>query len=510
MLNIDVLKIVIHTNAGVFGRTLRFDKGLNIIRANNTSGKSSLFGAIIYGLGFEELLGSKNEKALQSVFKSIVKEFTDSNRQQTQDSVVTQSEIYIEITNGTRSITVKRYIINDKVKPQAVEVFLGKQVSYPEENYERLPMYLHDKGGASNEEIGFHKYLEDFIGTKLPEVVSQEGRRVKLYLPLISSAHFIEQKAGWSDFYANIPYYGIRDTDRKVFEYVLNLDVFETAAKRQEILNQLRDIDERWKKYADQIKSIVSRGGGEIVGISESPEILSKEIKPYARFHRADRTFALSELIENTKVELNAVRNEINTPINNNIDKIQANLNAVKEQTERYEILYESLSSEISQEKERLRQYNNQFKNIVEDLKKNKDAEKLQKLGLESNLKIGMGLCPACNQTITDSLLPEGLHIIPMRIDENIMHLQAQQGMVEAFINNLKDSVLDQETKLSSLESAIQLNRQKIRALKKDLTSDDRLPSAELIERKVVLERELSYYFRLREEIEQSVNNIYV
>lgn len=510
MLQIEAIKVVINTEKGVFGRTLAISKGLNIVRANNTSGKSSLFGAIIYGLGFEELLGSRNEKALQSVFKSVVKEFVNGDRNPVNEFVVTQSEIYLQINNGVKSITTKRYVVNDKIKAQAVEVFLGKQITEAEGQFERVPMYLHDKGGASNENVGFHKFLEEFIGINLPEILNQEGKRAKLYLPLISSVHFIEQKSGWSDFYANIPYYGIRDANSKVFEFILNLDVFGIATRRQEIQNRLREIEERWKISLDRVKSITSRGGGEIVGIPEQPEILTKDIRPFARFHRAEKTFLLNELISNIQVELKEIYSELNAPINSNIDKIEESLNNIKEQTEQYEILYESLGSEISQEKERLRQYNTQLKNVLEDLKKNKDAEKLQRLGLDANLKIGTGICPACSQTVNDSLLPEHLHILPMRIDENISYLNAQQKMIEAFINNLKETILNKETKLSSIENAIQFNRQKIRALKKDLTSDDRLPSEEVIERKVVSERELSFLYKLREEIEQSINSIYL
>ena len=157
MIRIEAIKIVINTNTGVFGRTVKFDLGLNIVRGNNTSGKSSLFGAMIYGLGFEELLGSRNERALQSVFKSVVKEAMDPSSNVQKESIVTQSEIYLQISNGERSITTKRFIANEKIKGQAIEVFYGKVVTDPDQQYDRASMYIHDRGGASNDTIGFHK-----------------------------------------------------------------------------------------------------------------------------------------------------------------------------------------------------------------------------------------------------------------------------------------------------------------------------------------------------------------
>lgn len=507
MIRIDAIKITIHTDNGPFGRTLQLSKGLNIIRANNTSGKSSLFGAILYGLGFEELLGGRNDKALQSVFKSVVKEISSEGKERT--SQVIQSEIYLQVSNGKDTITTRRFVVNDKIKPQAVEVFFGDLVTNPNGNFERQPMYLHDKGSASNESIGFHKFLEGFIGANLPEIVNQEGKRVKLFLPLISSAHFIEQKAGWSDFYANLPFYGIRDASAKVFEYILNFDVFEIAAKRQEVQNQLRDINDQWTNLTSQISSVAKKGGGEIIGLPLMPEILTTELKPFLRFTRGDQSLTQSQLLSQLKEELEKTILDLHIPINGNLSKTEEQLEKLKISNEKYEILYEALSAEVSQDRERLRQYTSQLDNVKEDLRKNKDAEKLQKIGLADNIATTRGICPTCNQSINDTLLNDHIHILPMRIDENIKYLQAQHKMIEAFIHNLKHEIISKDIKISSLDEAIKEQRSRIRSLKKTLISDDRLPSEDLISRKVILERELSFLYRLREEFEMHLSTLF-
>lgn len=506
MIRIEAIRAVIHTNSGKFGRTLKFEKGLNIVRADNTSGKSSLFGAILYGLGFEEILGSRNDKALQSVFKSVVKEIIGNA--EIEHSVV-QSEIYLQLTNGEKSITTKRFIVNDNIKPQAVEVFWGPLLTEHNSNIVRQAMYVHDAGAANNQEIGFHKFLEEYIGAKLPEIINQDGKRVKMYLPLIATAHFIEQKAGWSDFYANMPYYGIRDAAAKVFEYILNLDVFEIAAKRQENQNKLRAISDQWTELHVKIYSLAKRGGSEAVGIPTSPQILSLETKPYLRFLRGDKSLLLSELLNKLTDDLNVVLAQIQVPVSENISGIEDELNNMKTHTERYEILYEDLSSQVSQDKERLRQYSSQSKNIDEDLRKNKDAEKVQSIGLESNFKVSNNLCPTCNQDIDGTLLNERLQVMPMRIDENISYLQAQRKMVSAFIDNIREQIREKENRVSALENAINSNRQRIRALKRTLVSDDRLPSQEIIESKVSLEREISFLYRLREDFDQLIGQLY-
>ena len=67
MLRINAIKIEVNTSDGLFGCEYTFNKGLNIIKGDNSSGKSTLFQSILYALGFEELLGGKNEKTMQSV-----------------------------------------------------------------------------------------------------------------------------------------------------------------------------------------------------------------------------------------------------------------------------------------------------------------------------------------------------------------------------------------------------------------------------------------------------------
>ena len=509
MLQIEAIRAVIHTNDGAFGRTIMLGKGLNIIRANNTSGKSSFFGAILYGLGFEELLGGRNEKALQSVFKSVVKEIVSDGTNTESEHRVIQSEIYLQFSNGKDVVTTRRFALHEKIKAQAIEVFFGPLITSANEELRRQGMYLHDKGSASNEDIGFHRFLEEFSGAVLPEVVNQDGRKVKLYLPLIAAAHFIEQKAGWSDFFANLPYNGIRDANSKVFEYILDLDVFSKALKRQEIQNHLKQISDRWSVILNKIEILSKRGGAEAVGIPLSPEILTKENKPYLRFLRADKSLLLSELINSINRDLQEVMSQINVPLSQNLDKIEDDLSTVKGHIERYELLYENLGSQVSQDRERLRQYLTQLKNVDEDLRKNKDAEKLQKIGLEANLSIDRGICPTCGQAINDTLLNEHLHIKPMRIDENISFLQAQRKMIEAFIQNLREQIREKDIKISSLETSIQRNRSIARSLKKSLIADDRLPSEEIIERKLNLEKEQNFIYRLREEFEQLVSELY-
>src|SRR5690606_5937704 len=168
MLHINALRLEINTTNGLYGTTIPFKNGLNIIRANNTSGKSTVFQSILYALGFEELIGLKNDKTMQSVLKDVVID-GESNFQ------VIQSAISLELFNGQEIITVKRSVVNEKRKPQLIDVTFGPQITISDDSYELRQMYVHDKGAASDEIYGFHAFLEEFLNWKLPDVIDTNG-----------------------------------------------------------------------------------------------------------------------------------------------------------------------------------------------------------------------------------------------------------------------------------------------------------------------------------------------
>ena len=215
MLEVRAIKIVANTINGIFSSEFEFDSGFNIIRGNNTSGKSTLLQSILYGLGMEELLDGKNEKTMQSTLKDSV-EYPKGTLHK-----IIESHVILEIRNK-ETITIKRTVINQNKSSKLVEVFDGSLLIDKEENLEIKPMWLHDKGGASNVKFGFHAFLAEFLELKLPDVYYSKGDLKKLYIQTIFPSFIIEQKKGWADFLMTIPFYGTRNVKNRVIEYILN------------------------------------------------------------------------------------------------------------------------------------------------------------------------------------------------------------------------------------------------------------------------------------------------
>ena len=96
--------------------------------------------------------------------------------------------------------------------------------------------------------------------------------------------------------------------------------------------------------------------------------------------------------------------------------------------------------------------------------------------------------CPLCGNITHDSLLPSNIPHIPMNIEENVMYLESQKKMLNVYITGFESNLINKETQKSHLYETIFNLRQEIRFLKKELISDDRLPSGLNIRRKITLE----------------------
>src|SRR5258708_19062655 len=144
MLHINAIKIEINTPDGIYGTTIPFDNGLNIIRGNNTTGKSTIFQSIIYALGFEELIGGRYEKTMQSVLKDEVIGPKGIKHR------VLQSFVLLEISNKD-TVTIRRSVVSDRRKSTLIDVIRGAYITVPVSSYDINQMYVRDKGCTTDE-----------------------------------------------------------------------------------------------------------------------------------------------------------------------------------------------------------------------------------------------------------------------------------------------------------------------------------------------------------------------
>ncbi|WP_291075595.1 MULTISPECIES: hypothetical protein [unclassified Empedobacter] len=501
-LKINKVKIEINTTDGLFGATHQFSTGLNIVRGNNTTGKSSLFQSIIYALGFEELLGGKFEKTLQSVLKDKV-EYPRGIK----DYNIIQSYIYLVIENQNNEvITIKRGVKTSERKSQLVDVYFGDYILNVEKITEEKQMWVHDKGGASDHNFGFHKFLCEFLNINLPKVLTYNGDYVNIYLQQLASTFIIEQKKGWSDYFITSPIYSIRDLHQHLIEYLLDLDVFENNEKREKLNFEKNKITKAWNKVFNDMNYLADKSNSELIGITSEPEIINdiKSIK--LLYKKQDFNIKIEDYLSELNKELSTYNEEINS-VGENSEKFEKELEDKQHLLNKISINYDLILPEISKEFEKLKQYNNQYTIIYDDLRKNKGIQKLNKLGSEQNIKTFENICPTCSQEIKD-LLPSDINHIPMRLDDNIKYLESQLKMIEVYIQGQKALIEEKSKQSNYYKQEAQLLRTQIRSLKTELIEDSRLPSTIEIEKKFSLNQKIFFYTNTIEKFDRLLTEL--
>src|SRR5688572_26062878 len=110
MLRVRNLLLVAETDAGTFGRDVEFHNGLNLVRADNTHGKSTVMQSIVYALGLEAMIDSRHDVPLPPAM-------TDTLRDERgREHNVAESYVMLEIENGQGArLSCQRWVAHDRI-----------------------------------------------------------------------------------------------------------------------------------------------------------------------------------------------------------------------------------------------------------------------------------------------------------------------------------------------------------------------------------------------------------
>lgn len=498
MLQINRIKcIIITANDGNFGFDHTFRKGLNFIASTeNTKGKSSIIEAIYYCLGVEELLGGVNEKALTPVYKKAI-DYGDKK-----NILPLKTSFYLEVVNQRGDIiTVNRDVEHQRDGNNLIKVFYGKLDEALNVACDFNEMYVNIPGGATSPK-GFHKFLEDYMGLKLPTVPNFQDTDRKLYIQTLFSAMFIEQKKGWSNLLATIPTYGIRDARTKVIEFLLNLDTIENEKLKTEYKIKETLIKQNWEMVYQKIQSTVENEGCNIYIFDTKPQIISEEnLKQIKIYKMLEENLELDRYMKMKQEEVNGLSQQ-SLKVGNNIEELQERLNRIQVEVQELEEKKNEKSKEYLLEKTAINKLKESLEIINKDLENNKDIRKLKKLGGLTESSLSKNICPTCNQNINDCLLEQLHEINTMTVEEQIKHLTDQKAMVEYSLNSHKNNVSSLENEIKYLESEITAKFKEIRRITNDIYSTDECLSTSIVYRKVQIENELESLEKMKSKIE--------
>lgn len=494
MLRINRLRVEINTANGMYGIDESFKKGLNFVASKeNTCGKSSILAAIYYCLGLEQILGGVagiGGKVLTSAFKNAI----DDNGKSWS---VTESGAYLEISNGFEEITIYRNIKAENKSNRLITVYFSKYDLIGNPKIQSEDFYVNIQHAATSQR-GFHAFLEDFLHLNLPLVRTSDGSERKLYLQIVFSAMFIEQKHGWSDILSGMPIFGIKESKKRVVEYILGFDTFKIEKERDRLNIIKTEIENEWEQLIKEIKRHAYSESCDIVNIPMHPHVLSdKDLSRIAILTIEKST--IEEKSNQLKIEYDSLR-QLKPRVTDNFEALNTELSETEAAILKFEEILRQLMQNLSGINEVIHRLTADLQLICADIRNNEDAARLQKFGSEvSKGQISANICPTCKQQIQDNLLEANPCSGFMSIEENIRHLKAQKSMLEFSLHSRKNTRDMLQKERESYESRLLTLRRLAQTLRSDLfTTTDTEASEAIILKKIEISRQIEQLSNLQ------------
>ena len=503
MMRVNHVRLRSITQSQTFGADMQFRDGLNVIRADNTSGKSTCLLAILYGLGMERCLGPRLAVPLPYSMRERIQVDRDSGEYEE----VVQAYVMLEIGNGHGDVMALRRDIEGGSERKLVRTWPGSTIAEHGLGREQRDFFLHDAGAAVRES-GFHSFLAEFIGWELPVVLRYDGGECPLYMETLWPLFFVEQKRGWSEIQGPFPtFFRIQDVARRVAEFVLKLDVAEARRRRAELAKEIGAIERRWSNRRSEIMGAAG-GRVRVSGIPQSPTAeFAKEAALEVSVHFEEQWVPIETAVSLVSTRREALEEAEPKAAEESQEEVVARL---RMQEEKYAALaaqntmvrheYQMILTETASVRKRL-------ESLRTDLLRNQDAQKLKNLGSEMEGMGVDGVCPTCHQVVEHELLPEP-GVAAMGIEENIAFIRSQMDLFGAMEVRNEELGSGLRTRYQSVEREIGEARAAIRALKDDLLRASSSPTRSGIEEMVRAEARLEGWLTIEEEIDGVVDEM--
>ena len=495
---INAFRINLITDKGPYEATAQFDSGLNVIRAENTSGKSALMNGMLYALGLEILIGKQGKEATKPVLYA-------NGEYDGQQFKVLESFVEIEITNASDEVvTIRRYVAGNR-NIRLIEVVHGALITEKEEKHYSVESFFVGIEGAAQREQGFHHFLAEFLELELPHVKRFKGEDVPLYIECIAPLMFIEQIRGWSGIQATLPQnFGIRNVAKLAVEYILGLDVIENEKQRIKIYEDATRIREDWRSVLYLMSQIASQIGGRLINVPDKPTAVLPDEPWIAISGDGEDLIALDDLLvakRSLLVKSPSKKNNGDTSDDNLNVKLDANENALL--VTQAGLL--QLRSDIHAEEDELRKLRNRLDFIKVDIKRNRDIKRLRDYGAETGISLIHGICPTCNQNVKDSLVPTVSSV--MGIEENISFLQTEEEAIKLLVSAEKGRLALLKGRKVGKSQVVANFRKTIKDLRSDLL-ENRDFSVAAIREQVHIQEEITKLEQLRDEFENQLGRL--
>jgi len=480
-LKLRALKLHVTTKEGPVGATIPFSDGLCILRANNTSGKSTCMQAIVYALGLEGMLSAAHDVPLPH-------SMTERVQVDGEERTVLESEVMLEIANGDGKAWTIARSAKGGYDRHLVRTWNGAAITGGGDQLIQRDFYVRQPGAATRE-LGFHHELASFIGWTLPEVGKYDGSACPLYLECLFPMMLIEQKRGWSAIQARMPlHYRIREVGKRAVEFILRMDAHEIAMKRQRLGEADAALRGRWNSLVKEAQALAAGIGAMVQGVPPAPTgTWPLAVAPLCVVSVGGEWQPLRRYLADQQARLSQLQATPIAPVKDHAPELEAALTQEEKKAADLDAALNELFEDMRREDAQRISIRRKLAALEEDLRRNQDVVKLQKLGSTLDLSIAKSQCPTCHQHVSDALLPQEGIIRPMAVDDNVDFIKEHMAAYRSMLSNTSTSLDAKDRQLLALRNEATETRRKVRSLKSSLSSDERAPSEAAIQERMSL-----------------------
>lgn len=458
MMRIDKLEISIearayndHNDVRHFGKILEFSSGLNLVVGDNTSGKTTLVECMFYALGMEELIEGK--QSIRSLDKAVKDQFiyrdTDGNQH---EWLVKESFVRVQLSNTNEDkITIKRKIVSEDNQKNKMYVWQSAIMDNMEHKDCR-EYYIHNRDDHNTEyNEGFYALLAEFTDLPIIPVPARNTDKTILYMQTVFTASYIEQKRGWSDFFANIRSYNIINPKQKLVEYLMGYETNTDLVNSIGLKEKRKKFENLWDTKVTAVKNYLAYNNLYIDGLQTGIKQQKIELDELRiAVHR--RSVEIGTYIETLKQRIQELENkQKSSQEGNGSEQYLAVLKRYEQHTEQYN----NYCIELIKEARKLDNIRERLKYIDSEIKRYDSLRKVNNIITTLDVKI----CPTCHQHLP-SETPTQSALTSAQIQNSRDMLSMQRSFLVPMLKRLEAELRNKE--LNKLYLDKQLRKEEV------------------------------------------------
>lgn len=478
------LRLRAETSEGRFGADIPLADGLMIIRADNSTGKSTSTQSFLFALGLERMIAAKPTHVVTAAMRDRLI-FDPHSKDETP---VLASWVSLEIEGlGGEIATLTRWVKHETLEPGLIRVVHGPQLTDPGK-YPAEDFYV-GRGGAATNPRGFHRWLAEFIGWTMPQLPTNDGRLAQLYMEQVFPLLFVEQRRGWGGIQAQMPYFsGLSGVRQRSIEFLLDLEVGKIEADRQQLRAKENAIQDEWRTVVRDFKNTLVGHG--LVAIRLPEALTSAWPPPEAPFVAESRDESWVDIVE-VLAQLRREEHELDA---RELPRIQASAHETEDalgraQEEAVGLRHTSaaIRESIARDRSELVSLDERLAALREDLREHKDIVTLQRLG-SPELERLHGDCPVCHQELPESLLDSAPQARALTPEDSVEYIKQQIELFTVIAEDSRHALQAKTESYAALRRRSAQARSAIRALRATLTGPNGAPSTEAIAQQIRLQ----------------------